>query len=224
MKPLRNFTKAFHRHIPPGIHFATNIIHGFRFNPARNQQSHLSLNGSIAVGRVYSHFITPLLNTVHHQLLHHSTVPNHIIVSFNDPPAQNHSPILCHCRHYNPLPRATILAPRQAYHSPFNYDPESNHSDRYNTNCAFHMNWLLWSQVYHPLHLIPQDCYRFGCSPIGDQKFHLIHRQTVATPVWAKLSGLHCTLRVISAGPNIYPLILLTRIPDRHLVIEWRDL
>ena len=29
MRPLRNFIRAFHRHIPPGIHFATNIIHGF---------------------------------------------------------------------------------------------------------------------------------------------------------------------------------------------------
>jgi len=214
MRPLRNFIRAFHRHIPPGIHFATNIIHGFRFHPARNQQSHLSLNGSIAVGRVHSNFIT-LLNTVHHQLPHHSTVPNHIIVSF-DPPAQNHSPILCH-RQYNPLPRATILAPRQAYHSPFNYDLVSNHSDRYNISCAFHMNWLLWSQAYHLLPLILQDCYHFGWSY---QKFHLIHRQTVATPVKAKLFELHCTLRVIkiSAGPPI----LLTRIPVTHSFIEWR--
>ena len=127
-RPLGSFVEAFHRHIPPGIHSATNIIHGFRSHLARNQQSHLSLKGywSIAAkGHVNFHFIT-LLNTVHHQLPHHNTVPNHII---NDP--QNHSPILCHQRRCNPLPRAAIiLAPRQAYHSPSNYDPVSHHSDR----------------------------------------------------------------------------------------------
>ena len=144
MRLLGSFVGAFHRHILPGNHSVTNIIHGFESHPTSNQQSHLSPRGSIAVGRVYSNFINPhpLLNTVHHQLPRHSTILSRIIVGF-DPPAQNHSPILYYLRRYNPLPRATILAPRQAYHSPFNYDPVSNHSDRYNISCAFRMNWLL---------------------------------------------------------------------------------